>query len=633
MYDLSTEDGNDGVNFVMFRPEADMPQATLGDVVLITSAKVQRFRSDPISLITNRSTSIRVYAALKIPKPPQSAHVALVQAPGRDRHKPSAEEHAYVSYIFHKIDKYSLPDEQEFQQRAAQSLNVTVKKKFSLLQDVQAGTFCDLVAQVAREPYAGGYEGITLYVSDYTENPHFHQQVWQGLPESVSGNGDPYGYTAGDTSTPKTDWIGPYGKMSLQITCYEPHSTYVRAEVRAGQWVMLRNVQIKYGHDGQFLEGFMRGQRNNPDTRVNVHVLDIGDRETIDPNLKEAIRRWRDYTKKKKQQLKQLKSAEAAGQKRKATIPLEQEERPFNSKSRRKRNRAAKEQKEKESPVNDNLHLGPNDQKEKESPVNDNLRLGLNDQVTCERHDDAPYSTIESILEPPVYNTSINNKTTALTMPFTCAKHQARVRVVDFFPPSLDDFVCRRKQSYSDVLSDDGSGSDSASSSDDEDMPGVSYVLEWRFALQLEDTTPPPSTANPSGPRPRLWVFVDNYEGQCLTGLDAADLHQDTATLAQLRERMFTLWGNLEELKQARTAEQKQRKHQVGANGKHRLAQIEKPPLSSDPVDEGEGTTDDAVSNKPFNCCIKQYGVYEGEGEGGGKWVRCFGLFGTKICG
>ena len=599
----------------MFRPVADMPQVTLGDVVVITQAKVQRFRSDPISLITNYSTSIRVYTASKIPTPPQSAHVALMQASGRDRHKPTPEEHAYVSYIFHKIDKYSLPDEQEFQQRAAQSVNVNIRQKFSLLKDVQANQFYDLVAQVAREPFAAGYGGTTLYVSDYTENSHFHHQMWQGLPESASGDGDPYGYTTGNMSTPKTDWIGPYGKMSLQITCYEPHSTYICAEVRAGQWVSLRNVQIKYGRDGQFLEGFLRGQRNNPDSRVNVHILEIGDPETIDPNLKEAIRRWRDYTKKKKQQIKQLKSAEAAGQKRKASIPVEQEERPLNSKERRKLSRAVKEQ------------------KEKELQVNKNLRLGLNDQVTCEKHDDAPYSTIESILEPPVYNTSINNKPTALTMPFTCAKHQARVRVVDFFPPSLEDFVCRRKQSYSDVLSDNGSGSDSASSSsDDEDMPGVSYILEWRFALQLEDATPP-STANCSGPRPRLWAFVDNYEGQCLTGLDAADLRQNTETLAQLRERMFTLWGNLEELKQARAAETKQKKSQVGANGKHRLAQIEKPPLSSDPVNEGEGTADEAVSNKPFNCCIKQYGVYEREGEGGGKWVRCFGLFGTKICG
>ncbi len=613
MYDLSTEDGSDGINLVMFRPVADMPQVTLGDVVVITQAKVQRFRSDPISLITNYSTSIRVYTASKIPTPPQSAHVALMQASGRDRHKPTPEEHAYVSYIFHKIDKYSLPDEQEFQQRAAQSVNVNIRQKFSLLKDVQANQFYDLVAQVAREPFAAGYGGTTLYVSDYTENPHFHHQMWQGLPESATGGGDPYGYTTG--TTPKTDWIGPYGKMSLQITCYEPHSTYICAEVRAGQWVSLRNVQIKYGRDGQFLEGFLRGQLNNPNSRVQVHILEIGDPETIDQNLKEAIRRWRDYTKKKKQQIKQLKSAEAAGQKRKASIPVEQEERPLNSKERRKLNRAVKEQ------------------KEKELQVNKNLRLGLNDQVTCEKHDDAPYSTIESILELPVYNTSINNKPTALTMPFTCAKHQARVRVVDFFPPSLEDFVCRRKQSYSDVLSDNGSGSDSASSSsDDEDMPGVSYILEWRFALQLEDATPP-STANCSGPRPRLWAFVDNYEGQCLTGLDAADLRQNTETLAQLRERMFTLWGNLEELKQARAAETKQKKSQVGANGKHRLAQIEKPPLSSDPVNEGEGTADEAVSNKPFNCCIKQYGVYEREGEGGGKWVRCFGLFGTKICG
>lgn len=589
-----------------------MPQVTLGDVVVLTTVRVHKYLADPLSLITNRNTSIRVYTASKIPQPPQSAQVALVPSLKRDSHRPSAQENAYVSHIYHKIDKYSFPDEHEFQQRATQSLNVT--QKFSLLKDIQDGKFYDLIVQVAREPYSN-FGMSTLYVSDYTVNPKFHLQRWEGLSESTSGDGDPYGYTSGSAAVPKTDWVGPYGKMSLQVTCFGDHSKYVCEEVTAGQWVALRNVQIKYGRDGSFLEGFIREERNVTNARVNVTVLDTGDRETIDPKLKEAIRRCRDYDKKKKQQMKEVKAARTAGAKRKASAPSEQEERPLNSRGRRKAKRADKQQ------------------KPREGSSNGQLRLELNGQVTCEAHD-APYSTIESILEPPLHETTIDNQTAALAMPFTCAKHKAQARVVDFFPPSLEDFACSRKQTDFDVLSDnEDEDDDASSSSDDETGPNASHIWEWRFALQLEDPTPPPTTTNTqkAGKRSRLWVFVDNFEAQCLTGLDATDLRRDSATLAQLRERMFTLWGDLEEHK-TRAAERERHGDQAAVNGDRRDPRREKPPMESDAEDEDK-EPEQAVSNKPFACCIKQYGVYEkGAEEEGGRWVRCFGLFGTKIC-
>ncbi len=98
---------------------------------------------------------------------------------------------------------------------------------------------------------------------------------------------------------------------------------------------------------------------------------------------------------------------------------------------------------------------------------------------------------------------------------------------------------------------------------------------------------------------------------------------------------MFTLWGNLEECKsrgEKITKGEEKKRGGVGKNGRQRL---EKPPLESSDVEDdggagagaGGGEKAEAVSNKPFICCIKQYGIKEGEEE----WVRCFGLFGTKI--
>ncbi|SPQ22028.1 e42c71ff-b66e-4a2f-9b96-fda8cc3d8f9f [Thermothielavioides terrestris] len=617
--DLSTEDGEQhGLKFVIFRPEASMPQVAAGDVVLVTSARVQRYQANPLSLITNRTTSVRVYAASKIPHPPQSAQIALAPGVAPDKYTPGPQEHAYVACLYHKIDKSLIPDEQQFQERAAQSLNV--KSKFSLLKDVQEGGFYDLVVQVATDPYVG-LDMTSLYVSDYTENPHFYPHAWQGLSDSTLGGGDPYGYGYASPSTPPSNkqWVGPYGKMTIQLTCFEPHATVIRDEVRAGQWIALRNVQVKYGRDGRYLEGFLRGESNDADpTRVNVHVLETHDPETVDPKLKEAIRRCRDYTREKNKQIKAVKAAHAVGLKRKASRSEEPGKDHLNARERRRLARAAAEQ------------------KEKQNLINEELRLNVNDRIICEAHNGA-YSTVESILEPTVYETTVDGENAALVLPFTCAKYTARVRVVDFFPPALQDFACSRVPTEFDVLSDNEDDSDCpSSSSEDEAAAGANRIWEWRFALQLEDPEPPPTSTRKNGgktgQRPRLWVMVDNIEAQCLTGLDATDLRADDRALAQLRERMFTLWGDLEEHKARAAARERSRGEPDEKQGKSRRPP--RPPLdSSDAEDNGEdGNIGEVVSNKPFTCCIRQYGIRVKDQEGGAKWVRCFGLFGTKIC-
>jgi protection of telomeres protein 1 len=104
-------------------------------------------------------------------------------------------------------------------------------------------------------------------------------------------------------------------------------------------------------------------------------------------------------------------------------------------------------------------------------------------------------------------------------------------------------------------------------------------------------------------------------------------LRENVQNLDALREKMFTLWGNLEE-------------HKAKQHARH-LAMAartpgDKPPLD-DSDDEGNLTTDQ-VSNKPFMCCIQQYGVRLPEEDprkavaGAGRtWQRTFAMFGTKI--
>lgn len=594
--------------------------------------QIQRWNNNPISLITNQRTAIRVYSTTKIPKYPKPATKALQARAGKELEKaPSEVENVYVSYFYNKIDKGAVPEPEEFQLMVSRSANA--KQKFSLLEDVLESKFCDLIVQVCRDPFGEG-ERVTLYVSDYTENAGFFNYTWDGVQDLDSGGGDMYGYTSkrrdsdGETSN---KWVGPYGKRAMQITAWEPHASIIRDDVKAGDWVRLKNVQIKMGHDGNNLEGAMREERNLINTqKVNVDVLDTHDKDGIDPRLKDAIRRWRDYTKKKNKQVKTLKASEgkrkstvgeaddkprkASEGKRKHTVDDTDESSKVNSKARRKRQRAETHKRV----------------EEQETKLREEI-LGLNPLMICESPPDRPFMHIASILEKQYYDTTIDGDKIRLPLPFVNANYCANVRVVDFHPKRLEDFARPRKVNAFDVLSDD-SGNESASDSDEEEDDDVrAGRWEWRFALLLEEVSP--KAKDPK----RLWAVVNNMEAQYLTNMDATDLREDETTLIALREKLFTLWGNLEERKHWELAQETEaRKRKPGAAP---------PPSMSDDEDGGTRRLSKAqqkyaptVSNKPFTCCIKQYGIRKKETDPAladagpeHRWKRVFGLFGTKI--
>lgn len=522
-----------------------------------------------------------------------------------------------------------MPEPEEFLLMVSRSANV--KQKFSLLEDVSESKFVDIIVQVCRDPFDQG-DRVTLYVSDYTENAGFFNYTWDGVQDLDSGNGDMYGYTSKrrEDSEVSNKWVGPYGKKAMQITAWEPHAIVIREEVRAGAWVRLRNVQIRTGRDGNNLEGALREERNLVNTaKVNVEILDTKDKDNIDPRLKDAIRRWRDYTKEKDRQIKTLKTREGKSEhsagdaggrsskvskrKRKRAVDDTGELSKMNAKGRRILSRAETFKKVEE-------------QETKLREV-----LGLNPLILCETPPDRPFLHLASILSEQYCHTTIDGDEIRLALPFVNAKYCANVKVVDFHPKRLEDFARPRKVNAFECLSDD-SGSESASGSEEYDTShGGAPRWEWRFALLLED-------ASPKAKEPkRLWAIVNNMEAQYLTNLDAADLREDEGTLLALREKLFTLWGELEERKHwelAREAEARKRK--PGAA----------PPSSQSDDEHGsnrrgsKAKTDFApkVANKPFACCIRQYGVRKEEPDPaladagpGQRWQRVFGLFGTKI--
>ncbi|KAM0211627.1 hypothetical protein ACHAPA_007733 [Fusarium lateritium] len=614
LYDSSIED-DDSIAVNIFRPENEFPKVSCGDVLLLRFFKVQRYGSDVFSLLSNYNSKISTYDASKIPKPPSEASCALHPPPCTKDTPPAVKESTFVSQLYHNIDKYRLPSKEEFEVMVVTSANV--KNKFSLLKDIKDGRFCDIVAQVVRPPHDAG-DKITIWVSDYTENPAFYK-FSIGMDGSFGRDGDPYGYTDKFmVDNASSQWPGPYGQRCLQITCWEPHATMIReSKIEPLTWVLMKNVQIKTGRNGSNLEGYLREDRGSFGTKFGIQPIDSNaDSENFDPRAKEALQRKREYDRLRKGQIKEITEASKAGQKRKNCVEDSTEQKK-NSKTRRKEKRKNKNNKQDqidEQVEQDTIHVAD-----------------LNTNVKCENQDKPP-SLISEIKALVQHETTIDGQSLKLSLPFVNLNHRTNVRVVDFAPSNLVDFAYPKKESEYDDLSDDGGESVSNSDSEDEDEQSGQATLdgfakarnwEWRFFLELEDATVPAKQK-----KERLWVAVDNQAAQCLLSLDASNLRQDKEAFVTLREKMFTLWGNLEERK---TAAQE-------------AARQGKPPADSD--DEGQQRPQIAKSgqapltNRSFPCCIQQYGVKVPEQDpsaadaGDGKrWQRMYRLFGSRIAG
>lgn len=174
-----------------------------------------------------------------------------------------------------------------------------------------------------------------------------------------------------------------------------------------------------------------------------------------------------------------------------------------------------------------------------------------------------------------------------MVLPFVNRKCKIRARVVDFFPEDLQEFASSLDDiEYNDVQRTLTSSAVTPEvfSSDQSRNP-----WEWAFFLQLEEVQGP---APPAGQaRPRLRVLVSHHDAEHLLKLSACDLRREKNTLNELREKLFILWGDLEEIKQAGELEKR------------------KP------------------SGQPFDCWIQEYGVPAGDGE----WERMFKMEWTTI--
>lgn len=161
-----------------------------------------------------------------------------------------------------------------------------------------------------------------------------------------------------------------------------------------------------------------------------------------------------------------------------------------------------------------------------------------------------------------------------MALPFVNQRVRARVRVVDFTPDKIQDFA---RSKDDETYNEWNPYSDTTSLSD-------TNQWEWAFYILVEDAKP--STGEESMQLP-LQIFGE--EAINLLGIAPVDLRKNKNILNLLKEKLFTLWGDLEEVKSA-------------------------------------GQLESGTSNKPFECCITEFGVKEGD-----DWVRTHAIYDTRI--
>ncbi|TKA67809.1 hypothetical protein B0A55_09043, partial [Friedmanniomyces simplex] len=187
-----------------------------------------------------------------------------------------------------------------------------------------------------------------------------------------------------------------------------------------------------------------------------------------------------------------------------------------------------------------------------------------NKHVRCS-NEEALLMSVKDILDlDNARHTNTLPNGTSYILPFVNTQYRTKAHVVDYEPKSLGDFAvppipdCNEEPSPIDAMEWD-----------------VSQKYEWYFSLCLEDPSPAKARtpAHADTVKPRMWVHVRHEDAQFLFGNDMddpQDLRTSPHLLAKLREKLCILWGNLEE-----------------KGG------------------EGEGV----ASNRPFECCVQEYGI------------------------
>ncbi|KAJ5894063.1 hypothetical protein N7495_005754 [Penicillium taxi] len=552
-FDLPSHSG--GLKVKYFNDDTnELPAVDVNDVVLLRGIKVNGWNGKPVGVASQYE---KIYWAIFRPHKDPTANLTIITGPGQ--FEPTSLEKRIARSLLEHVtsqDNFVVPPPPKKTPKAIQGSNVVQASMparntggllpISLIKDVQPGKLCQLIGQVVRA-YTAEFDKCTLYITDYTENEQL-ENILKEDDENIA-EGDSYGYL----SRKSRGWPGPWGKMSLQVTLWEPHATFARAHIKPGNIVHITYARIKDGFMG--LEGVIHQDRNFS-SKVHIAVV-----------LSEYNQHARDLMNRRKEYWKENGSS-------KEDVVIEKKKI-----AQKARKMPEKDEQREDAQIHTTTSL-----------PGKVLRTTLNPSIKIREYG-ATVRSIESILSAETHSINIPSGIT-YKLPFQNVCYQANVRVVDFFPPKLEDFAV---QIADNPIAHRGYDS----------QP---MVWEWCFCLLVEGIDPMVSRETP---RDQMRLYVSGAEAQHLLHLDAANLRRNQQRLGELREQLFHLWGNLEECKMSASA-------RVGKK----------------------------VSSLPFQCCIKEYGVQcdhakdpdgmDVDGEPCGKqgcfgWDRRFAIFGTQI--
>lgn len=460
---------------------------------------------------SSSNTTWTVFPAAAIPEKKSPNMPALKHVKDKGAPKPTFPEMEYAISLCNAQDRnqFTKPIESDSTTAAV----ISPCQKFSLIKDVQVDKFCDLIGQVVKIYSDGGR--VELSLTDYTSNGLLYNHEWGNEVEDKPY--DPYADSSRRVRNARK-WNGPFGKMTLTVTLWEPHGFHLQQEAKDGDFVHLRNVRIKWSSDSK-IEGCLHTDRRYPE-RIDVTVLT----DHNDDRVKDVLRRKRDYTKRFESESKDFVK-EVRGEKRKAD-----EEGQVLTKAQKKRRRVQqKKQEEREQKAKN----AEGETKNPSSTKPDLNKYGethlvhlsltiltLPLQVRC-NNPTKPTRPLSSILADHETTTP---KGATYILPFQNVRSRATVRVVDFFPPKLEDFSRKSVSSEYDVLSDSESEVDSNSDDDDgsgagSDRGAASVKWEWAFYLLVEDANPVPRGQT----KTRMKVVVAGNDAEFLLRLDAEE--------------------------------------------------------------------------------------------------------------
>ena len=583
-----------------------------GDVVILRNVKLNDYNGQQIVLSNFASTwSVLEHASLNDSTAVNGSDITIKQ--GNVAPHPTISDLRYAKAILELENPNNWPPPPK--PTAAQVASIMTQnggtaplayQKFKEVKDCilpsdKQYIFAELFGEV-RKVYAHDMK-CELYITDYTTNPFVFD--YKRDEDGADGrDGDSYGYIP---DTPKS-WPGPWGKTVLPVILWPPHRDFALNKVKEDDYVYLKNVQVKFDKMGR-LEGHCRGDPLYP-TKINV-IKYRPNEAGNDDQFKAVLRRKREYEEMCKQKGWRLLRASGTN-KRKLELagprdaPIEDS---VDAKTKRNRERKAK-RRNKDKDTDKSVKDGDSDaivnadNGSGRPNVPDSLINRLNENVRC-KNEEIGLTTIRDIMSPSTLSraTPVGN---VYQLPFQNAIYKSRLRVVDFFPSDIQDFCAPVRNSEYAVLSDAESAGDVDPTQEDVEMSdgsengaeAGSVKWEWRFFLLVQ------GASTPQGQEPAMMeLLVADTDADFLFNSEACDLRQkrNNITLAKLREKLWTLWGDLEE---------KKGEAQDGA------------------VLDGV-RTNIKPSGRPFECFIKEYGIPSPEEED--EWQRMFRLCWTSI--